>query len=157
MRELDGERLLASPVVDDNIVSLLTRLKDVRGAVRQLLSRIGALDPGERQDAFARLFILAGLRKALGKVVEEEARQMPILNEIMDHEVLGREYKKGHEEGIREGLQQGELTVLLRLIAKRFGPLPAGAEERLSKLSAKELEDLSVRVLDVTTIEELLQ
>jgi hypothetical protein len=145
VRDLDGERLLASPVVDDNIVGLLTRLKDVRGAVRQLLSRIGALEPGEREEALARLLVVAGLRKALGTVIEEEAKKMPILNDILDHEVIGREYKRG------------ELTVLRRLIAKRFGSLPPWVEERLSKLSAKELEDLSVRVLDVTTIEELLQ
>src|SRR5205085_4845599 len=45
----------------------------------------------------------------------EEARKMPILNDILDHEVLGREYKRG--------LQQGELTVLRRQIEKRFGSI----------------------------------
>jgi hypothetical protein len=54
--------------------------------------------------------------------------------------VLGREYKRG--------LQQGELTVLRRQIEKRFGAIPAWAEERLSSHSAAELEALSVRLLD---------
>jgi hypothetical protein len=72
VRDLDGERLLKSPVVDDNIIGLLTKLKDVRGSVQQLLQRIAGLDAGEREEAFARLLILAELRN-LGQLVEEEA------------------------------------------------------------------------------------
>jgi hypothetical protein len=67
----------------------------------------------------------------------------------MDHEVIGPE--------IRKGIHLGELTILRRQIEKRFGSLPVSVEERLSKLSAKELEELSVRVLDAGSIEELLK
>ncbi len=88
--------------------------------------------------------ILAGLRKALGKVVEEEAKKMPILNDIRDHEVLGREYKAG------------ELVILRRQIEKRFGSVPDWAADQLANLSASELEDLSLRVLDAQSIEDLL-
>lgn len=92
--------------------------------------------------------LLAGLRK-LGQAVEEKARTMPILNDILDHEVLGREYKRG--------LRQGELTVLRRQIEKRFGAIPAWAEERFVRLSPAELENLSVRLLEVSTIGDLLR
>jgi hypothetical protein len=74
-----------------------------------------------------RLLILAGLRN-LSRMVEEEARQMPILNDILEHEVIGREYRKG------------ELNVVLRQIEKRFGAIPPPAQERLAGLSIKELE-----------------
>jgi hypothetical protein len=144
VRDLDGERLLKSPVVDDNIVGLLTKLTDVRGSVQQLLQRIAGLDAGEREEAFARLLILSELRN-LGQLVEEEASKMPILNDIREHSVLGREYKKG------------ELSVLRRQLEKRFGTVPAWAEERLSKLSPQELEDLSVGVLDAKSIDDLLK
>jgi hypothetical protein len=144
IRELDGERLLESPQVGDNIVAILTRLTDVRASVDRILARIGALEPGERERALASLLILSGLRD-LGEVVEEEARKMPILNDILDHKVLGREYKKG------------ELVVLRRLIEKRFGSIPTWAEERLAGLSPRQLEDLSVRVLDAKSLEELLR
>ena len=33
VRDLDGDRLLESPIVDDNIIGILTRLKDARGAI----------------------------------------------------------------------------------------------------------------------------
>ncbi len=157
VRELDGERLLRSERVDDNIVALLTRLSNTRQAAHQVLRRIAGLEAGERRSALDRLLILAGLRKALGKVLEEEATKVPILNDIRDHELFGREYKKGREEGRQEGRQEGELVILRRQIEKRFGSVPAAATERLSKLSAKELEELSVRVLDARSLEDLLQ
>ena len=42
---------------------------------------------------------------------------MPILNSILDNKVLGREYKRGREEGSKEMV----LSILRRLIQKRFG------------------------------------
>src|SRR5215471_4988101 len=85
VRDLDGERLLKSGRVDDNIIALLTGMSDQREAARVVMQRIKRLRQGERQSALARLVILAGLRKTLGKmVVEEEARKVPILNDILD-------------------------------------------------------------------------
>lgn len=76
---------------------------------------------------------------------------MPILNDIMDHDVLGPIFR----EGKQEGLQQGELAILRRQLAKRFGPPPAWVEERLAKLSGDELADLSLRLLDARSVDEL--
>ena len=68
---------------------------------------------------------------------------MPILIDILENQVLGREYKRG--------LQEGELTVLRRLIEKRFGAIPGwetwqihtrgcGPDEPLSELCARALD-----------------
>ncbi|HLI82740.1 MAG TPA: DUF4351 domain-containing protein [Bryobacteraceae bacterium] len=161
VRDLDGERLLKSQQVNDNIVALLTRLTGRRQAARLVLRRIAGLEPAERCSAVDRLLILAGLRRALGRLIEEEAEKMPILNDILDHEVLGREYKKGLAEGVQKGMQEGvqlgELKLLRRLVERRFGPVPGWAEERLSKMPAQQLEELSVRVLDAGSIEDLLK
>ena len=78
-------------------------------------------------------------------MVEEEVKKVPILNDISEHEVLGRARQ---EEG---------LTIVRRLIEKRFGSVPKWAQQRLAKLSAKELEELSVRVHDAKSIESLLK
>jgi predicted transposase YdaD len=161
VRDLDGERLLKSGNVDDNIIALLTRIADQKKAVRLVLRRIKGLPQSDRQSALDRLVILAGLRKMLGTMVEEEVRKVPILNDILQHEILGREYKKGRQEGRKEGRQEGrqegELTILRRQIEKRFGSVPNWAGERLEKLSAKELEELSIRLLDAKSIESLLK
>ena len=86
---------------------------------------------------------------------------MPIFIDILENKVLGPPYKRGLEEGKQEGLQQGELEgerkVLRRQIERRFGPIPAWAEQHLATRSAAELEELSVRVLDAQSIEDLLK
>lgn len=68
---------------------------------------------------------------------------MPLLNDILENRVLGREFKRG------------ELSLLRRQIEERFGPIPPWAEDRLIQRSAAELEELGVRVLKVRTIDEL--
>ena len=148
IRELDGERLLESEDVGDNVIAILTRLRDHKDAVRRIVERIAGLMPAERATALGQLLILAGLRH-LEETVEWEARKMPILGNTLDNKVLGREFKRG--------LQEGELTVLRRIIEKRFGAIPTWAEERLTGRSAADLEELSVRVLDAESIEDLLK
>jgi len=144
IRELDGDQLLNSDGLGDNVVAILTRVSEHRAAIRRILTRIAGVAAEERRAALAQLMILAGLRH-LGEIVEEEAKQVPITESILDHEVLGREFKKG------------ELIILRRVIEKRFGPIPAWAEERLASRSATELEDLSLRVLDAKSLEDLLR
>ena len=88
---------------------------------------------------------------------------MPILNDIMDHDFLGPLMRKERQEGLREGKQEGkqegrqegEITILRKQLSKRFGELPAWVEDRLINLSTSELEDLSLRVFDVKTLDEL--
>lgn len=75
--------------------------------------------------------------------------KMPIDIDIRDHEVLGPMF--------REAEQRGELTILRRLIEKRFGALPNWAAEKLAGLSTTDLEELCVHVLDATSVEELLR
>jgi predicted transposase YdaD len=151
IHDLDGERLLASPRVGDNIIAILTRLRDVRGSVHRVLERIARLGPAEREAALRRLMLLGGLR-SMEEVIDEEAKRMPILNDIRDNKVLGREYKRG----LADGELDGELRLLRRMIEKRFGAIPARVEQRLSNMSAAELEELSTRLLDATSLEELL-
>jgi len=61
------------------------------------------------------------------------------------------------EEGEAKGREAGERTVLRRLIAKRFAALPAWVDERLNSMTLPELEQLSERVLDATSLDELLR
>ena len=76
---------------------------------------------------------------------------MPILNDILDHEVLGREFK----HGLQQGAQQEALAMLHGLLEVRFGILPGWVEQKLANRSVAELEKISVRVLNARSIEEL--
>jgi hypothetical protein len=148
IRELDGERLCESGAIGDNVIAILARWPDGKYAVRRILKRIAAFEPGKRGKALAQVLILAGLR-SLATEVEREVKHMPILNDILDHEVLGREYRRGRLEG--------ELSLLRHILVKHFGPIPAWAEERLAESSVEELKGLGERLFDAASLEELLR
>jgi uncharacterized protein DUF4351 len=110
---------------------------------------------------------LAGLRE-IGHIFKEESTAMPITESLLDHDLLGPVLKRGIEQGRQEGWQEGRQegtqsgthqgieTVLLRQMEKRFGTLPSWANTRLAALTTPELQDLSLRLLDVQTLDELL-
>ncbi len=164
IRDLDGDRLLESEEVGDNVIAILARLQDDKEAVRKIVGKIAGLAAGERGTALSQLLILAGLRH-LEETVAQEVRKMPIFIDILENKVLGPEYKRGLQEGEligelkgeRKGELKGERKVLRRLIQKRFGAIPDWAEERLAARSAPDLEELSLRVLDAQSIEDLLK
>ncbi len=171
IREFDGERLLNSENLQDNIVGVLAGLSDQRAAVRRVLQRIAESDTKDRPAALAELMVLAGLRK-LNSLIEEEVRHMPILDDIMDDEVLGRERKlgiamgleRGLEKGLEQGLQRGlkearneEERVLLQLIEKRFKELPGWAVKKVNGMTASEIREATIRLLDAPTLEDLLR
>jgi predicted transposase YdaD len=144
LRLLDTAELLARGDVSDSVIGLLGRVPDTEGVLRRLLARIAALDSDRRLFYLRALFVIAGLR-GLAKSVEREASSMPVIIDILENEVLGREIKRGAR------------TVLRLQLEKKFGPIPSWLEERLSKASLPEIEDLSVRLLDAPTLADLIQ
>ena len=73
-------------------------------------------------------------------------------------------YAEGHEEGMEEGRQEGReegrhgeaLALILRLLRRRLGTLPAGAEERIAALSVPRIEALGEALLDFARPADLL-
>jgi hypothetical protein len=151
---LDEEDLINSQFDSDNIVAILARHKDKRESIRRILARIAKLEGSSRDLAIRKLTILSGLRK-LGDSVKREARIMPILEDIMDHDLLGPAIRQGMQQGREEGRQEGELIIVRRQAIKRFGTLPDWADQRLTTLSAAEIEALSDRLLEAKTVEDL--
>jgi hypothetical protein len=146
IRDLDGGPLLESDNLDENIVSVLARQPDGRRAVQRILEKIGASDPEYRAKALQELSILAGLRN-LASFVKEESERMPILTDFMDHDLFG--------PIMREGIAKGERAIVMKQMAKRFGPLPEWVSERVGQLGNEEVEEMAVRFLDVQSLEEL--
>ena len=146
VRELDGAALLASERMEDNFLAILTPLEDRRRAIRQILGRIAGLEEHTRQDALSHFLIISGVR-ALEETIREEAHNMPILYDIMDHKVFG--------PLIRQGRQEGQQEMLRSQLEKRFGPVPSRVKERLAKMSGPELDELALNLLDASKLEEL--
>jgi hypothetical protein len=118
------------------------------------------MKPHKRVFYLQLLFVIAGLR-GWEDVLEREAKTVPLIIDIMENKVLGRERKKGIEEGLAKGEMKGrlhgELTLLRRQLEKKFGPIPARADKRLSKATVPEIEDLALRLLDAATLDELMK
>jgi predicted transposase YdaD len=150
IRTLDEEALLASPFDADHIIAILARHRDRRETIRRILARVATLKGGTRDSAFKKLMILAGLRR-LGDSIRREVKHMPILDDIMDHDVIGPAIR----EGLQKGRLEGELAILRRQIARRFGSLDPWVEEHLNKLSTTELEEVSLRLLDANNVDDL--
>jgi hypothetical protein len=150
IRELDGERLLASGNPGDSVLAVLTRLGERLEGVRRILERIAAGPRGERDEALAELFIVAGLRR-MEDEARREARKMPVLNDIMDNKVIGPAIR----QGLRQGRVEGQVEMLLSQIEKRFGRVAPDISLRISALKPAQLKRAGLRLLDAQRIEDL--
>lgn len=148
VRDLDGNALLQSAQIEANVFAILTRLQDQIATVREILSRMAQLGEAARRDMLAKFLIISGLRR-LNPVIKEEANKMPITASLVDDALFGPMILKGRHEG-REELLKKQLN-------SRFGPVPNWVNEKLKALSASELDDLAVRLLDATRLEDILQ
>jgi Domain of unknown function (DUF4351) len=88
----------------------------------------------------------------------EEERKMPYITSV---EEIGYDRGlhvgkvEGKAEGIEQGLVQGERSIVLRLLTRRFGPLTDRTIAQITTLSTTQLESLSDALLDFSTIEDL--
>jgi predicted transposase/invertase (TIGR01784 family) len=62
---------------------------------------------------------------------------------------------EGRFEGRLEGRVEGEAALLLRLLERRFGPLPESARQRIAAADAETLLVWGERVLDARALEEI--
>jgi hypothetical protein len=151
LRELNGRRFLDSGEPADQILALLMRLKNRREAIRRILATIAELDPRAREEALGQMMVICGLR-GIETEVEEEIRKMPVLNSLLDHKVLGREFKKGLEQGRQEGEARGEAKgeakLLRRQLEHRFKRLPTWVADRLASATPAQIEEWQERLLE---------
>ncbi len=63
--------------------------------------------------------------------------------------------QRGEEIGLRIGKQQGEATLILRQLARRFSETPVEVEQRINALSTTQLEDLGEALLDFSNQNDL--
>jgi hypothetical protein len=86
----------------------------------------------------------------------EEQQHMPYMPYITSVEKIGIEKGEqiGFERGIQEG-QQGERALILRLLARKVGKLPAATHKKVETLPLAQLEALGEALLDFTSLADL--
>ena len=88
------------------------------------------------------------LQRQLWQDIEqlERNRTMPYITSVE---------RIGIEKGMQQGMQQGERTVLKRMSARRFGPLPTEILARIDAATTDQLEQWADNILDARSIEEV--
>lgn len=155
IKDLDGEDLLRSRDLGDNVSAILTRLGNQPGTVRRIVRRIAQGAAGERETAFAELRILAGLRKLRTEVKQEE-RNMPITEDIMENELVWPFIERGMARGMEKGMEKGKKDMLLGLIEQRFGSTSPQTRSRVESLSLEQVHAASLRIFSAKSVEDLL-
>jgi predicted transposase YdaD len=62
----------------------------------------------------------------------------------------------GERIGYERGIQEGELTLILKQLKKRYGELSPELQQRIQSLSLNQLEALGEALLDLGSMADLL-
>jgi len=116
--------------------------------VRDALELARALPEEQQGQALASLL-------GLGHRFLNEAELDTLVEGLMTTTLGQRLVERGIEQGIERGIEQGMRTSLLRVLAERFGPLPAQLGEHVGKIDdVQRLETLLARAVSARSIEE---
>ena len=125
-------------------LAVLSQTESRRETLREVAQRIEQIEERrERSNVAASTAILAGL------VLEKKVIERLLRQELMRESVIYQEIRA-------EGKQEGEASLVLRLLRKRFGQVAQDLEKRIEGLSIEELEDLGEALLDFATEADLV-
>ena len=82
---------------------------------------------------------------------------MALTLDIKNNPFLRDVFEEGRQEGHQEGHLEGERGLLRRQLTRRFGPLPAWAEQQLDTADAATLEQWGLRLLEATSMEDMFR
>lgn len=140
----DDERVLGGLRRMGDLLAEVLSQPDGHGALGVLLRYI--LATHERIDRNR-------LKRALVETIDARAGESVV---TVYEQLIEQGRKKGRAEGHAEGHAEGRATMLLELLAAKFGPVPAEVKGRVEKAGADQLVAWGRRVLTAATLEEAL-
>ena len=135
------------------------------------LAVLSAIAHGQDRDATKAAQIAAAARGATRGLGDDRSRLyldlvLTSLSEAAQRELRAMdpakyEYqsdfaKRFVAQGRAEGKAEGKASIVVRLLARRFGALPSEAENRIAAASADELDAMAERLLTAQSLEEAL-
>jgi predicted transposase/invertase (TIGR01784 family) len=129
----------------------LTNTTDGEGVLRQVAQRIEELsDRTEQSNLSAAAGILAGLswnKEMIRRTLRRDLMQESVVYQELRQEVSALERQ--------EGRQEGERSLVLRLLNRRVGTLPETIQTQVEALPLEQLEALGEALLDFTGLADL--
>ncbi|WP_238553645.1 DUF4351 domain-containing protein [Fortiea contorta] len=110
------------------------------------------LDPARMQLISGFIDTYLRLNAQETKIFQAEIAQF----EPTQQEVVMQIVTSWMEEGIQQGLQQGELKIIQRQLTRRLGGITPELQQQLRGLSSTQLEDLAEALLDFSTEADLV-
>jgi predicted transposase YdaD len=151
LQDYDASELLASADWGDNLWALGAR-GDRPTVLREILVKLLAMTPEEQEPAFAELTAFSGILK-LDELLSQKLKEFSMLNvDLRDNAVV----RPLIEEGRQEGQQAGRRSLLLNLLRAKFGVVPDWAAQRVQSASIDQLDQWAPKVLDDTTLDDIL-
>lgn len=141
IREFDGEELLASGDLGDNILAVLTDA-DRERVIRRVFERIDAASRPVKDEAAQAFVILSKLRGHKGEF-SKEIPMLDIKELLKDDEIV---LEIAEERAVKRAGQ-----MLARLLAQRFGPNPQWVTERIAGATDEQLTLWGDRVLTASS------
>ncbi|WP_009632708.1 DUF4351 domain-containing protein [Synechocystis sp. PCC 7509] len=139
-----------APFLADNALlplATLTRAETPRTLLEQVAAQVARIESAQqRQNLAASVEILAGLR------FEQNLINQLFREDIMKESVI---YQQILQEGVRQGQQLGESTLVIRQLERRFGSIDATTLEQIRSLTSDRLEQLAVALLDFVAITDV--
>ncbi len=101
---------------------------------------------------------IANLANLTRKELDDLHHQEVFFQDQIGYTIKAREegLQQGREEGREEGLLTGQINVIQRLLERKLGELPTQVKDSIARLSPKKLEDLSLAILDFTSLDDLI-
>lgn len=158
----EGALVHAGTLPEDNLAAILFRLEhnggiqDVQNLIQKVYNYTKA-DPILRR-AFAAWTNHVLLPRALPHV------DIPKFDDLLEIKDMLTEHSRswthqwkmeGLTEGRKEGLHEGQATMLRNQLTHRFGPLPDSIQQRLDKASSEQLEAWALNLLDAESLGEV--
>jgi hypothetical protein len=98
------------------------------------------------------------VREVLAEVTpRQEERVMSIAAEQWKAEGIQIGLSQGKAEGMAEGEAKAMAATLLKQLSRRFGPMPAGIEQRIRSADTRQLDAWLDAVIDAPTLEDVIQ
>ncbi len=82
--------------------------------------------------------------------------EIPVVQQIMRWDMKVLRESPWYEEILKEGLQQGEASLTIRILSRRFGQLDLALKEKIRQLSVPQLEELGESLLDFSSLSDLI-
>jgi hypothetical protein len=103
------------------------------------------------------LRLLASWKIALevGGIIESDDLELAMVLSQAYLEWEQKTIQKGLEQGLEQGSQQEARSLILKLLTKKLGDIPAETKSQVNSLSVTQLEGLAEDLFDFSTIADL--